>query len=499
MKKVSILGLINILIICLINGCANITTISDNINVNDDLIYSIDNVPSTLKPIDISVGREDDIICSIFEGLVETNESGEIIPALSKGWKISDDKIEYIFELKDDIKWSDGKKITSFDFLDYFKYLLSPENTQNLEYNELDIIYGAKDYREGIGTFENVAIKALDNKTLSFRLNNSNDDFLKVLSKPNYRLRDVKQQLDDYKNQFLAIRYSGPYIISTITVSDEIILEKNLNYSEKNQGVSKIIVRQKENNEMEFAEYNVGNVDILSNPPITAFSEGYLYKMIDKHPSNLVKFLMFNTNNDITNFLDFRRGIYNALKLEILECFPLKNNIGTWAFREIEYGDVISGSIKKEDTEVFNDIDAKESLSVKANELLSKIDTREKSLYIIALNNQENRYICEFIGKTLKDKYDISSKVKLCTQEDLEKELVENKFDIYIGDMNINTSNKDIEFLQSRSEVLDKELSMISLYYKNDTWCKSDRIKYLFIDGNGNLMLKYTEVKSLNY
>lgn len=492
MKKFISLSLINILIICLFSGCAKVKTISNNINENNPLIYSIDEIPDTLKPKDSFTMRENDLICSIFEGLVEVNESGEVIPALSKGWKISDDKIEYTFELRDDIKWSDGKKITSFDFIDYFKYLLSPGNSSN----ELDIIYGAKDYRDGNGTFENVAIKAIDNKTLSIRLNNVDENFLSILSKPNYRLRDVKQQLDDYKNQFLAIRYTGPYTISMVSVADEIVLEKNESYIEDITGVDKIIIKKKENDEIEFAAYNVGNVDILSNPPITAFNEGTLYKIINKYPSDNVKFLMFNTNNDIINFLDFRRGIYDALKLEILECFPIKNNIATWAFREMAYGDLISSDIKKEKVEVFNDTSEKESLSFKANELLSKIDTREKSVYMIALNSQENRYICEFIGKLLKENYDISSKIKLCTQEELTKEFEENKFDVYIGDVNLNVSDEMVTFLQDRSEILDKELAMISLYYRNETWCKSDRIKYLFIDGNGNLLFKYIQSES---
>lgn len=496
MKRFVSLSLFSVLIICLFSGCAKVKTISNNINENDPLIYSIDKIPDTLKPKESFTVRENDLICSIFEGLVEVNESGEIIPALSKGWKVSDDRIEYTFELRDDIKWSDGKKITSFDFLDFFKYLLTSENSTNTT-NELDIIYGAKDFREGNGTFENVAIKAMDNKTLSIRLNNADENFLNVLSRPNYRLRDIKQNLDDYKNQFLAIRYTGPYIISMVTTGNEIVLEKNANYEEVIKGVDKIIIKQKENDEIEFAAYNVGNVDILSNPPITAFSEGNLYKMVNKYPSDNIKFLMFNTNNEIINFLDFRRGLYNALKLEILDCFPLKNNIATWAFREMPYGDLVSGELKKEKVDVFNDASEKENLSFKANELLSKIDTREKTVYIISLNTQENRYVCEFIGKLLKDNYDISSKIKLCTEEELAKEFQEGKYDIYIGDVNLNISQEMMTFLQDKSEFLDKELSMISLYYRNETWCKSDRVKYLFIDGNGNLIFKYIEPESV--
>ncbi len=35
-------------------------------------------------------------------------------------------------------------------------------------------------------------------------------------------------------------------------------------------------------------------------------------------------------------------------------------------------------------------------------------------------------------------------------------------------------------------------LSLVSLCFKNDVWCKSPKVNYLFIDSNGNLILKYS-------
>ena len=38
----------------------------------------------------------------------------------------------------------------------------------------------------------------------------------------------------------------------------------------------------------------------------------------------------------------------------------------------------------------------------------------------------------------------------------------------------------------------DFQNGKVSLYFKNDVWCKSPKVNYLFIDSNGNLILKYS-------
>ncbi|GAB1421768.1 peptide ABC transporter substrate-binding protein [Anaerolineales bacterium] len=49
-----------------------------------------------------------DISSLIFEGLTQINEFGEAVPDLAKEWSISSDGLEYVFVLRDDIKWQDG-------------------------------------------------------------------------------------------------------------------------------------------------------------------------------------------------------------------------------------------------------------------------------------------------------------------------------------------------------------------------------------------------------
>jgi peptide/nickel transport system substrate-binding protein len=56
-----------------------------------------------------------DISSLIFEGLTSINAFGEAVPALARRWVISNDGLEYVFELRDDVLWQDGTPFTATD------------------------------------------------------------------------------------------------------------------------------------------------------------------------------------------------------------------------------------------------------------------------------------------------------------------------------------------------------------------------------------------------
>lgn len=58
------------------------------------------------------------IYMALFEGLVEYDpKSQKPIPAIAKSWEISPSVDEYVFHLRENAKWSDGKPITAHDFV----------------------------------------------------------------------------------------------------------------------------------------------------------------------------------------------------------------------------------------------------------------------------------------------------------------------------------------------------------------------------------------------
>ncbi|MEQ1603458.1 MAG: peptide ABC transporter substrate-binding protein [Pyrinomonadaceae bacterium] len=95
---------------------------------NNTLRYVSGSEPETLDP-QISDGQpEARIYMAIYEGLVECDpKDQQPIPAIAKSWEASPNLDEFVFHLRDNAKWSDGKPITARDFVYSMRRGFSPE------------------------------------------------------------------------------------------------------------------------------------------------------------------------------------------------------------------------------------------------------------------------------------------------------------------------------------------------------------------------------------
>src|SRR3972149_5587885 len=110
------------------------------------------------------------IIDNIMEGLTQYDDNLNPIPAIAKEWKGSGDGKTYTFFLRDEVYWSDGKKLTAHDFEYSWKRLLNPETAAEYAYFLYDI-ENAYEYNNGqLKDPSLVRVKALNNTTLEVRL-----------------------------------------------------------------------------------------------------------------------------------------------------------------------------------------------------------------------------------------------------------------------------------------------------------------------------------------
>jgi peptide/nickel transport system substrate-binding protein len=119
--------------------------------------YTIEDLPS-------------EIIKLIGDGLTNITQEGQIEPSLAESWEINNEGKQYIFSIKDNLFWHDGRKIIS----------------KNIDYN-----------------FSDVATTYPDNKHLVFDLKEPFAPFLTTVSRPvfekgligsgNYRVKSIKK------------------------------------------------------------------------------------------------------------------------------------------------------------------------------------------------------------------------------------------------------------------------------------------------------------------
>ena len=393
---------------------------TNNYNANSkELLYSIDGIITNYQKItNLSKGQEN-VLCAISRGLVCKDADGNIVPDLAESYEEADNGIEYRFKLKDDIYWSDGKKITSKDICDFFKELIKYEDKENIDV--LFDVYGVEKYKNGDIYFnDGVAIRGEDN-TVIFRLNKPNNNFVNELTKIQYRIKKslpLWSEIDKYYNHIV---YSGYYSIHDYKDTYIRLISNNKNNN------TPIVVVEDKNEETAMAAFEVGKRDIIINPPNNALKELNKNKELLSFPSTEGLYLIMNDHNNDLN-LSTRMAIYKNL-CDALKEYEKDNNM----LFELSEGSYIlrdKKDLTKLQTRKVSISSGEENISI-------------KKISLCAIDNENNRTICKYISDWF-NKKGITINIEYINEDDLGI-LNSSKYDLYLIDKDCG-DNKEILF-----------------------------------------------------
>jgi peptide/nickel transport system substrate-binding protein/oligopeptide transport system substrate-binding protein len=195
------------------------------------LYYRLNTDPTTLDPaliVDVTGGY---ISAKIFNGLVKLDEQLNVVPDIAESWEISDDGITYIFHLKNNVRFSNNREVTSEDFKYSFKRILSPsERSPNTWV--LEKISGARDFMQGrVADISGIEIP--DRHTVKIKLEQPFSPFLHLLTMTAaYVLpkEEVERLGADFSSHPVG---TGPFLLKEWRHNNEIILVRNNHYFQK--------------------------------------------------------------------------------------------------------------------------------------------------------------------------------------------------------------------------------------------------------------------------
>ena len=138
------------------------------------------NLPS-LDPTVTSHGGSAAVINQLFSGLVERGSELEVVPDLAQSWEVLEGGRRYVFHLREDACWSDGRPVTAGDFEYGWRRVLDPA-TGSSNAGLLYDVKGAKAFHRGEAGWEEVGVRALDEATLVVELEEPTGYFLQLLA-----------------------------------------------------------------------------------------------------------------------------------------------------------------------------------------------------------------------------------------------------------------------------------------------------------------------------
>lgn len=273
------LRLIIILLVCLqtfiLSGCSSFIN-NNNPATTNQIVISVLSDPKTFNAL---LSKESpNIFGYIYEGLLSQNPiTGKKEPRLAKSWEISEDGLEILFTLRDNLKWSDGEPITTDDVI--FTY-------NDLVFNE-EIPSNIRDYFKIGKEGKFPIVEKVNDHQVKFTISEPFAPFLDSTSQeilPKHILeKTIKEKDNNGKLLFLStwgigtspekIIVNGPYQLESYSTSQRIIFKKNPYYWQKDdQGnqlpyIERIIWQIVENTETSLLQFRSGSLDGISINP----------------------------------------------------------------------------------------------------------------------------------------------------------------------------------------------------------------------------------------
>ena len=120
----------------------------------------------------------------LFDRLVEQWPERTIVPSLAERWEISDDGLRYVFHLRPGLTWSDGTPLTAHDVEFGIKRVLDPVAPGSSVAIYFVLERGLEYYLGEETDAGAVGVRALDDRTVEFRLIAPAPYFLSVMNRP---------------------------------------------------------------------------------------------------------------------------------------------------------------------------------------------------------------------------------------------------------------------------------------------------------------------------
>lgn len=312
-KKLIVITSIILTAVLLITGC------SGNQGEAKEKILRTNNSsePGSLDPALAQGTHESWVLDHVFEGMMKRSPDGEIVGGMAEKFELAEDEVTYTFTLRDNVTWSNGKPVTAHDFEYSWKRALNPETAAYYAY-QFYYIKGGEAYNTGKGSVDDVAVKALDDKTLEVVLATPTAFFPELTSFYCYFpvSKDVDQENPDWAKDPSTYVSNGPFLLTEWEHNAKILLAKNDNYYEADKvnldGIEFAIL---DDENTAWQRYEGGEFDFLTPLPQTVVAQ--LSK--DKNEELVIgadlATYYYNLNNEVKPFTNAK--VRKALSMAI--------------------------------------------------------------------------------------------------------------------------------------------------------------------------------------
>ncbi|CNH93028.1 putative periplasmic murein peptide-binding protein [Yersinia frederiksenii] len=288
-----------------------------------EIVRHIKDEPASLDPMKAVGLIEAQVARDLFEGLVNQDAHGQIIPGVAAKWQTADNQT-YIFTLRKDAKWSNGEPVTAQDFVYSWRRLVDPKSLSPFAwFAELAGMENAQQIIAGKMPPETLGVSAVDKYTLKVKLSKPVPYFPSLTA--NFSLFPVPATvIEKYGNDWTKVGNlvgNGAFKLQDRVVNEKLVLVPNDHYWDHAHTVLTKVTFIPINQEANATKrYQAGDIDITES-----FPKNLYQKLLKDIPGQVYTpdqlgtyYYAFNTQRAPTNDVRVRKALSYAIDRKII-------------------------------------------------------------------------------------------------------------------------------------------------------------------------------------
>ncbi|RLM29881.1 peptide ABC transporter substrate-binding protein [Brenneria salicis] len=288
-----------------------------------EIVRHIKDEPASLDPIKAVGLPEAQVARDLFEGLVNQDANGNIVPVVALRWQNNDNRT-FTFILREDARWSNGDPVTAGDFVYSWRRLVSPENSSPFAwFARLAGIVNAGQIIDGKMPAEKLGVTAINDHTLSVQLDKPVPYFVSLLA--NFSLFPVHQAtVEKYGNDWTKpgnLVGNGAFRLQQRVVNEKLVMTPNEYYwDHANTQLTKVTFVPINQESNATKRYLSGDIDITES-----FPKNQYHKLLKDLPGQVYTpeqlgtyYYAFNTQRAPTHDARVRKALSYAIDRKII-------------------------------------------------------------------------------------------------------------------------------------------------------------------------------------
>ena len=218
------------------------------------------------------------IITALLEGLVSEDPVDlHPVPGVAERWDISEDGKLYTFHLRRNAKWSNGDAVTSKDFIESYRRILTPAIASDVAYMLYPVENSEAFHKGKLTDFAQVGFRAVDPHTLEIRLAHPTPYFLSLLNHYSWfpvHIPTIQKHgpvLERGSRWTLPDRFvgNGPFTLDEWRVNVRVRVKKSETYWDRDTvSLNAIVFHTIDSNDTEERAFRSGQLHVTDSMPV---------------------------------------------------------------------------------------------------------------------------------------------------------------------------------------------------------------------------------------